>query len=184
MKKPSVSRLSASDQQLGTFLLGNRHVIEILCELRLRRNRTDVDARLQRITNLECGDTCLHRVDELRINAFCHDQPARRGAALPGREERALHTQLDGLAQLGVVQHDLRILATHFELHLLQVDRTLLGNTSTDLLRAGEADRIDTRMVDQHVANHAAATHDQVEHARRDAAATDDVGNGPGTSRY
>jgi hypothetical protein len=77
------------------------------------------------------------------------DQPARRHAALAGREERALHAELNRLRPVGIVQNDLRVLATHLQLHLLEVGGALLGNAMAHALRAGEADGVDAGVVFQ-----------------------------------
>ena len=103
---------------------------------------------------------------------------------LAGREKSALHAELDRLDDVGVVQNDLRVLAAHFQLAFFQRDGALLRNAATDGLRAGEADRVHARMVDERVANHAAPAHDQVEHAGRNAAAADDLGQRPGAARH
>ena len=49
------------------------------------------------------------------MNALGHDQAARRRAALTGLEVRAVDSDLRPL-QIGVVEHDERVLAAHFEL--------------------------------------------------------------------
>jgi hypothetical protein len=48
-----------------------------------------------------------------------HDQARGSSAALAGREERAIDGALDRHFQVGVVEHHKRVLAAHFELHLL-----------------------------------------------------------------
>ena len=59
------------------------------------------------------------RVDEAVVDALRHDQARGGRAALAGREEGAVGGALDRDLQIGVVEHDERVLAAHLELHLL-----------------------------------------------------------------
>ena len=58
-----------------------------------------------------------HRGDEAIVNAFGHDQPARRRAALTGLEVRAVDRHRHRRCQIRVVEDDERVLAAHLELH-------------------------------------------------------------------
>ena len=58
-------------------------------------------------------------VDESVVDALRHDQPRRGRAALAGGEERAVDGAFDRDLQVGVVEHDQRVLAAHLELELL-----------------------------------------------------------------
>ena len=59
------------------------------------------------------------RVDEAVVDAVGHDQARGRRAALAGGEEGAVDGAFDRDLQVGVVEHDQRVLAAHLELHLL-----------------------------------------------------------------
>ena len=86
-----------------------------------------------------------HGVDEAVVDALGHDQARGGRAALAGREEGAVDGAFDRDLEIGVVEHDQRILAAHLELHLLhRVGRdagcaTLRAGGD----RAGEGDRVD-----------------------------------------
>ena len=68
----------------------------------------------------------------------------RRSTQRCPREKRALEREVDRGVEIGVVQHDLRILATHFELHFREPRGAAFGDAFADGLRAGEADRVDS----------------------------------------
>ena len=60
--------------------------------------------------------------------------------------------QVDRALEIGVVEHDQRVLAAHFELHArLALDRAF-GDARADALRAGEGNAVDVRMVDDRAA--------------------------------
>ena len=115
----------AAGDQLRAFLLADADVVEVLLELRLVDDRADVGAGLERIVDLELGQPLGQRGDESVVDALADDQPRRRGAALAGREERAVDRAIDRHGQVGIVQDDQRILAAHFELELGHALRSL-----------------------------------------------------------
>ena len=52
---------------------------------------------------------------------------------------------IDGALEIGIVEHDQRVLAAHFELHAcLALDRAF-GDGRADGLRAGEGNSVDAR---------------------------------------
>jgi hypothetical protein len=54
---------------------------------------------------------------EQRVALLVHDQPAGRRTALPGGAERAPQHAVQRQVQVGVVEHDHRVLAAHLERH-------------------------------------------------------------------
>ena len=50
-----------------------------------------------------------------------HDEPARRGAALTGGDERGKHGVVHGLVQVGVAKHDRGILPAHLQREQLRL---------------------------------------------------------------
>src|SRR5207302_986191 len=81
-----------------------------------------------------------HRLHKAVVDAFGGDHLRRRGATLPGGEEAALHGAVRGDLDIGVVEHDERILAAHLELEFLHAGDRRLRHLAADRLRAGEAD--------------------------------------------
>ena len=95
-----------------------------------------------------------------------------------------MRRQLHGLGQIGVVQHDLGVLAAHLQLHLLAGFHAGLGDAAAHAHRAGEAAGGHVGVAHQGIADDAARAHDQVEDTGRNAAAVDDVGQRPGAAGH
>jgi hypothetical protein len=85
-----------------------------------------------------------------------HDDPLGRHADLALVHERAEGGGLDGLVEVGVVQHEQRRLAAQLQQHGLEVLGAALGDDLAHGGRAGEVDAAHGRMVD-HRADHFAA---------------------------
>ena len=115
---------------------------------------------------------------------FGDDQPARRRAALPGLEERAVDRDRHRRRQIRVVEHDERVLAAHLELHARAgLDRGG-ADADADVLRSGEAHRVDVGRRGERGAELRAGPHHQVEHAGRQAGALHDVDERPRRRRH
>src|SRR6185503_18455893 len=170
----------AAGHQLRAFLLADADVFEVLPELRLVDDRTDVGAGRQRVVDLELRQPVRKRANEAVVNARPDDQSRRGRAALPGRKESAVDRAVDRHPQVGVVQNDQRILAAHFELQLGHALDRLGGDRVARRDRAGEADAVDAPIVDHRLADDAAASHHQVEDAFGHAGVDDDLGQRPG----
>ncbi|MGY3104025.1 hypothetical protein ACVWW7_000652 [Bradyrhizobium sp. LM6.9] len=112
------------------------------------------------------------------MDAFGDDQARRSSAALAGREIGAVDGDLDGGLEIGVVEHDQRVLAAHLELELLHRVREHAGlrDLAPRLHRAGEGDRRDIRVLKQGLPDHRAGADHEVEHAGRNAGTGDDLG--------
>jgi hypothetical protein len=85
-------------------------------------------------------------------------------ALLPAKAEGAAHDPLGGLVEIGVARHDRRVLAAHLD------DarpgprlRERVEQAHPDLVRAGEHDAVDARVVLERLAHAVARAHDQVD---------------------
>lgn len=180
----AAGHLLTATGQARALLLADLDVAQVLLQLGLGHHRADVDALLQRRADLDLADALDHRLDETVVDAFGDDDAAGSRAALAGGVEGALGAQLDGDLEVGVVQHDLRVLAAHFQLHLGATRHAGLDDAATDAHRTGEAHGIDLPGVDDGLADLTTAAHHQVEHAGREARPGDDLGDGPGAARH
>ena len=79
----------------------------------------------------------------------------------------AVDRAFDRGLQVGVVEHDQRVLAAHLELELAHRAGAGGGDPPPGRDRAGEGDGVDLLVVEHRLADHRAAAHDEVEHARR-----------------
>ena len=109
----------AAPGELGALVLGDLDVLQVLVELALVDDRADMRAGLERVVDDEALQALGQRLDEAVVDAGLHDQARGRGAALAGGEEGAVDGAFDRDLQVGVVEHDERVLAAHLELHLL-----------------------------------------------------------------
>ena len=91
-----------------------------------------------------------------------------RGAPLAGAAEGALHDPFDRQIEVGVVEDDHRVLASHLQRDLHAASGDALVESKPDLVGSGEADGPDPRVVRDHVADGAARPGDHVQHARRE----------------
>ena len=100
-------------------------------------------------------------------------------------EKKALcATDLDRHLEVGVVEHDGRVLAAHLELELAHHLDAGLGHALAGADRAGEGDGVDVRAVEHGLADHRALAHDQVQHALGQPGAVQDVDDGPGAAGH
>src|SRR5205814_4362031 len=102
------------------------------------------------------------RLDDCALD----DHPARRGALLARREERAARDLLGGEVEIGVGENDRRVLAAELELHLLPVCDALDLHAAPDLVAAGERDRVDVACYEI-ISDLGSSSEHEVEHAVR-----------------
>ncbi len=117
------------------------------------------------IAEAERRDQAAQEIDETSGEIPVDQDPLGRGAALPGGEVGAQHQLVGGLVEVGVVEHDRRVLAAHLqgEQHLGAVQAGL-GQEAPDPVRACEAEPAHGRVRDQCRAGLRSALH-HVEHA-------------------
>ena len=128
---------------------------------------------------------CCHRLDEPGVDAVGDDQPARRPcSAGRWRRTRLARCSSTACARSASSSTTSGFLPPISSCTFFRLARALLGNALAHASRAGEADGVDAGVVDQRVTDDAAAAHDQVEHARRHAAAADDLGQRPGAAGH
>ncbi len=83
------------------------------------------------------------------VNPFGHHEPGRRGAALAGRVESALDRALDRDVEIGIVEHQERVLPAHLQLHFGVALRSREKDVVSRLDGPGEADRVDVGRGDE-----------------------------------
>src|SRR5206468_12866872 len=106
-------------------------------------------------------------IDDLGGDAPLHDDAARRGALLTGREEGATRDLLRREVEIGVLERDRRILAAELELDALAARRRLRLEPAPDRVRAGERHGRDLGTRHERASDLRALAEDEVEHAAR-----------------
>ena len=104
-------------------------------------------------------------LDELVGNALLNQQPARRGAALAVQRVDHEHDRIQRAIEVGVVEHDHRVLAAEFEMDALQGRGALRHDSGAGRALADKADCLDGGMLGQRLAGFLAHAVNGVEHA-------------------
>ena len=151
------------------FLAPDFDIAQHGLHLRLVDARPDVDARLHAVADLQLSRALHHGGDEPVVDRVFHNRAAGRGALLPRREERRVDHVLHRGVEIGIGQHDRRILAAHFQLNAQAALAGLAVQPVADLAGAGERDCLQRSGVDQRLAQFAARAGDKVDHALRNA---------------
>ena len=139
---PLVEAVAASDQ-LRAFIFPDLDVAQVGLELVLIDRRTHLDGLIEAVANFDLLCACDEVIDELAVNAFLHDDAAGRGAALSGGAERAPEPAFDSQFEIGIVEHDHRILAAEFERTVFEALGRRGAHDPADRGRAGERDGAD-----------------------------------------
>ena len=117
-------------------------------------------------------------VDEVVGDAALHQDAPRRHADLARVQVGAEGGRIDGVLDVGVVEHDQRVLAPELEHHPLQVPAGGLGDLAAGTGRAGEVDPPHGRVRDQLVADCRSALarcRDDVQDAGRQTGGVEDL---------
>jgi hypothetical protein len=97
----------------------------------LMGQRSNKDAFVDTVADLQCLDLFGERLCEFIVNAILHKNPIRRHASLPGVAELGEDAGFNGRLDLCVVEDNERTVATQFERKLRQVVRTLQSASPT-----------------------------------------------------
>ena len=152
-------------------------------QLRPDRRRADIDARLHAVADLQLPGALHHGRDELVVDRVLHDGAAGGGAFLSGGEERGIHHVLDRGVEVGVGQHDGRVLAAHLELDAQPALRRLLVQPVADLAGAGERDGLSGLAFTSASPKLAAGAGDEVDHALGNAGLVQRLDDAPRAQR-
>ena len=136
-----------------------------LCEMPLVDQRPDFGRGIEGMPDLQRLDPRGELFDEFVGDALLDQQPARRGAALAIERVDHEHDGIERAVEIGVVEHDHRVLAAEFEMHALQGRRALRHDRRAGRAFADEADRLDRGMFGQRLAGFLADAVHGVEHA-------------------
>ena len=109
------------------------------------------------------------------MDSALQDQAARGRAALPGRPERPPEHALERKVEIGIVQHDLGVLAAHLEGQTFVHPTARLADNPARFGRSGERDHRNSGMFDECRAHRLAATVDQLNDLRRQARLEEDL---------
>ena len=176
----------AAPMQLRAFRAAERDIALVDFELFRVDHRADMRAGLECIIHHERLHPFGECRDEAVVDALGHDQARGGRAALTGGEERAIRGAFHGNPEIGIVEHDKRILAAHFELHLLHRRGGDAGSCDAPpgADRARKRDRQNIAVIDDRLAHHRALAHDKVQHAPGQPRAMENVAERPGRMRH
>ena len=123
-----------------------------------------------RVTRLEARGLLRQTLRELVGDRALDDDPPRRHADLALVEERAEGRRVHRELEIGVGEHDQRVVPAELEQDALEVPARGLGQPASGLGRAGEVDDRHARVLDQALADRrrlSAGVGDDVQHAGR-----------------
>jgi len=135
--------LTAGDDG-GTLLLTALDVVHDSIGLRLRNLWSLEGVLLEWVTDLELQSCLLEQLGELVVDRLLDVDSGSGAACLTVVEEYTLSGVLDGLLEIGILEDDVRALATKLKGDLLQVGLGgLLHDESTDVGGTSEGDLVD-----------------------------------------
>ena len=82
--------------------------------------RTHLDGFVEAVADFDLLGAGDEVIDKFAIHALLHDDAAGRGAALSGGAECAPEAAFNGEIEVGIVEHNHRILAAEFERAMLE----------------------------------------------------------------
>ncbi|MNS97586.1 hypothetical protein D3C72_1319250 [compost metagenome] len=113
--KARAGQLLAAAQVRGLFL-ADRHVAQHVVQLLAGGQRPQVEVAFQAIADGQRLDARHQFFGERLAHLGIHQHAAGTRACLPAQRKTALYGQVHGAVQVGVGQHDQRILAAQFHL--------------------------------------------------------------------
>ena len=102
--------LLAAPMQPRALALAHIEITQVLIELNSHDHRAHFRPGFQRIIDNELLQSIGEPVDEAVVDTRGHDQARGRGATLPGRENGAVHRAIDRDREIGIVEHNERVL--------------------------------------------------------------------------
>jgi hypothetical protein len=102
------------------------------------------------------------------VDGVLQEQPGARRAHLPGVQERAGERGVHGGLEVGVREHDVRVLAAELQRHLLHVLGRGPHDRASGLQPAGEGDEVDARRGHERGAGHRSRAEHEVDDAVRE----------------
>ena len=125
--------------------------------------------RVEAIADLELLDAIEQQLGERPAHGVVHDDSARSRAPLAAGAKRAPHDAIDREREVGVVEHDNRVLAAHLQRAAFTGFDGCYGYAMSDLVRAGERDQPHVAMTHERIADLRAPAEQEIQHTRRQA---------------
>ena len=150
---------------MAALVHGDLEVVGDRLQLVGGHERSDAGVRLERIPQFPALGQRHQALLESTQDGRLDDDATRRGALLPGAQERPARHLFGRLIQVRIRQHHRRVLATQLELDFLAFVGRLLLERPADAVRASKRDGMHGFVGDQDVADLRASAQHQVEHA-------------------
>src|SRR5262245_14685882 len=115
----AIMRLAA-DGNGGAVLLCDVEVRTDFCEMPLVYQGSDFGDRIEGVTDLQPLDARGELLDKVVRNALLHQQAAGGSAPFAIQRVDHEHDSIERAVEIGVVEHDHRVLAAELEMHALQ----------------------------------------------------------------
>src|SRR5207245_9413851 len=128
----------ASADQSGALVFPDVHVAPVGLQLGFVDGRTHVHILIEAVADFETLGPVHVAFDEFVVDSFLHDDAAGGGATLASSAEAAPESALDGEVEVGIVEHDHRVLAAEFEGTMLERFGCSGADDPSHLRRAGQ----------------------------------------------
>src|SRR5580658_558987 len=159
----------AAQEHLSAFALCDVDVASGRFNLLPIDLRADFDGFVEAVADFELAGAGDEPFSELGGDALLKKDAAGCGATLAGGSKCAPERAVEGEVEVGVVEDDLRVLATHLKRDLLEGGGGALGDERTDFTGTGEADGADAGVFDERRAGLRAEAGHDVDNAGRQA---------------
>ena len=120
-----VHRTTATAAHVGALLSGDIRVTQHLLHVLRMDQRADLSRRIERMPDRDALDAPAQRLDERLVDRSLDQRAARRSAALAVEAVNHEERRIEGAVQIGVREHDHRVLAAQLEMHAFERCRAL-----------------------------------------------------------
>src|SRR6266702_321843 len=158
----------ATGGEMRSFVLAYIDVAENGFHLLLADDRTDLDVFIQSVTEAKLFGAGHELIDEALVHAFLNNDAAGGCAALSGGAESSPECAFEREFEIGIVEHDHRILAAVFERAALEGACATLADDASYLARSGEGDGADQGVLHERRADLSSVSGDDVDDTGRD----------------
>ena len=158
----------AAANQFRTFVFADIDITQVGVKLFLVDGRPHLHRFIQPVADFQFRGALHVAIHKLFINALLHNDAAGGGAALAGGTEAAPEAAFNGEVEIGIIEHDHRILAAQFERAVLKTFRRNAADDAAHRRRSGQRNSTHVDMLRQRRADVGTKSADDVDDSFRE----------------